>query len=39
MLEVREKIMEGKEESFINCHSLLQQLSFSPESNSAYCMI
>ena len=36
MLEVREEIIEGKEEAFINCHSLLHQfLSFSPESISA----
>ena len=36
MLEVREEIIKGKEEPFINCHSLLHQsLSFSPESISA----
>ena len=36
MLEVREEIMEEKEEAFINCHSLLYQfLFFSPKSISA----
>jgi len=29
MLEVREETMKGKEKAFINCHSLLQQLSLS----------
>ena len=36
MLEVREKIIKGKEKDFIDCYSLLHQsLLFSPESDFA----
>ena len=35
MLEIIEEIKEGKEEAFIDCHSLLYQShSFPPESHS-----
>jgi len=34
MLEVREKTLKGKEEAFIDCHSLLHN-TLSPESISA----